>query len=75
MIGRNPDQKIQSKRKTYTTVAFGSKTFSPAHFKMSIYSEEFLAIYMAFFKFAHNLWEATKSIIVLTDNKLDAKAT
>ena len=30
MIEDNPDQKIQSKRKTYTPVAFGSKVFSPA---------------------------------------------
>ena len=43
----NSDQKIQSKRKTYAPVAFGSKNFSPAHLKMSIYSIEFLAIYMA----------------------------
>ena len=66
MIEDNPDQKIQSKRKT---VAFGSKIFSPAQLKMSIYSKEFLAIYMAFLEFAHILWEATKPTIVLTDNK------
>ena len=29
MIEDNPDQKIQSKRKTYAPVAFGSKVFSP----------------------------------------------
>ena len=44
MIENNPDQKIQSKRKTYAPVGFGSKSFSPAQLKMSIYSEEFLAI-------------------------------
>ena len=43
MIEDNPDQKIQSKRKTYAPVAFGSKIFSPAQFKMSIYSKELLA--------------------------------
>ena len=69
MIEDNPDQKIQSKRKTYAPVAFGSKIFSPAQLKMSIYSKEILAIYMAFLEFAHILWEATKPIIVLTDNK------
>ena len=69
MIEDNPDQKIQSKRKTYVPVAFGSKIFSPAQLKMSIYSKEFLAIYMAFLEFAHTLWEATKPTIVLTDNK------
>ena len=69
MIEDNPDQKIQSKRKTYVPVAFGSKTLSPAQLKMSIYSKEFLAIYMAFLEFAHILWEATKPTIVLTDKK------
>ena len=69
MIEDNPNQKIQSKRSTYAPVAFGSKTFSPAQLKMSIYSKEFLAIYMAFLEFAHILWEATKPTIVLTDNK------
>ena len=68
MIENNPDQKIQSKRKTYAPVAFGSKIFSPAQLKMSIYSKKFLAIYMAFFEFAHILWEATKPTIFLTDN-------
>ena len=63
------DQKVQSKRKTYAPVAFGSKIFSPAQLKMSIYSKEFPAIYMAFLEFAHILWEATKPTIVLTDNK------
>ena len=68
-IDDNPYQKIQSKRKTYAPVAFGSKIFSLARLKMSINSKELLAIYMAFFEFAHILWEATKSTIVLTDNK------
>ena len=69
MIEDNPDQKIQSKRKTYAPVAFGSKIFSPAQLKMSIYSKEILAIYMAFLELAHIFWEATKPTIVLTDNK------
>ena len=69
MFEDNPCQKIQSKRKTYAPVAFGSKIFSPAQFKMSIFSKEFLAIYMAFLEIAHILWEATKPTIVLTDNK------
>ena len=68
-IEDNPDQKIQSKRKTYAPVAFGSKIFSPAQLKMSMYSKEILAIYMAFLEFAHNIWEATKPTIVLKDNK------
>ena len=69
IIEDNPDQKIQSKRKTYAPVAFGSKVFSLAQLKMSIYSKEFLAIYMTFFQFAHVLWEPSKPTIVLTDNK------
>ena len=69
MIEDNPDKKIQSKRETHAPVAFGSKFFSPAQLKMSIYSKEFLAIYMAFLEIAHILWEATKPTIVLTDNK------
>ena len=69
MIEDNPDQKIQSKRKTYAPVAFGSKIFSPAQPKVSIYSKDFLEICMAFLEFAHILWEATKQTIVLTDNK------
>ena len=69
MFEDNPDQKIQSKRKTYAPVAFGSKIFSPAQLKMSIYSKEFSAIYMAFLEFAHILWETKKPTIVLTDNK------
>ena len=69
MIEDNPDQKIQSKRKTYAPVAFGSKVFSQAQLQMSIYSKEFLAIYMAFLEFAHILWKKSKPTIVLTDNK------
>ena len=69
MIEDNPDQKKQSKRKTYAPVKFGSKFFSPAQLKMSIFSMDFSAIYMVFLEFAHILWEATKPIIVLTDNK------
>ena len=69
MIGDNPDQKIQSKRKTYAPVAFGSKVFSPTQLTMSIYSKDFLANYMAFLEFAHILWEETRPTIVLTDNK------
>ena len=69
MIEDNPDQKIQSKRKTYVPVAVSPKNYSPAQLKMSIYSKEVLAFYMAFLEFAHILWEATKPTIVLTDNK------
>ena len=56
-IEDNPDRKIQSKRKMYAPVAFGSKVFSPTHLEMSTYSKEFLEIYMAVVEFAHILWE------------------
>ena len=69
MIEDNPDQNIQSKRKTFAPVAFGSKIFSPAQLKTSIYSKEFLAIHMAFLQCAHILWEASKPTIVLTGTK------
>ena len=69
MIEDNPDQKIQSKRKTYAPVAFECKIFSPTQLKMSIYSKDFLALYMAFLEIAHIFWEATKQSIVLTVNE------
>ena len=45
MIEENDERKILSKRKTFAPVAFGSRVFSPAQLKMSIYCKEFLAIY------------------------------
>ena len=70
MFEDSPDQKIPSKRKTYAPVAFGSQVFSLEQLKMSIYSKELLATYMAILEFAHTLWETTKPTIALTDNKL-----
>ena len=69
MIEDNPDQKIQSKRKTYASVDLAQKVSPPAQLKMSMYSKDFSAIYMALLEFAHILWEATKPAIVLRDNK------
>ena len=43
----NPNQKNQSKRNPYPSVAFGSVIFSSAQLKLSIYSKEVLAIYKA----------------------------
>ena len=37
MIEDDPQQKLQSKRKTYAPIAFGSKIFNPTQLKMSIY--------------------------------------
>ena len=69
MIEDNPDQKIQSERKTYAPVACGSEVFSPAQLKMSVYLNEFLANYRVFLEFVHILRETSKPTIVLTDNK------
>ena len=57
MIEDEPDQNVQSKRKLYAPVSFGSKVFSPAQLKMSLWSKEFLAISMVFLTFAHILWK------------------
>ena len=48
MIEENDEKKILSKKKFFAPVAFGSRVFSPAQLKMSIYCKEFLAIYHAF---------------------------
>ena len=50
-------------------VAYGSKTFTPAQIKKSIYAKEFLAIYFAFKEFGHIFWGAPKPVIILIDNK------
>ena len=69
MIQDNPEQKIQSNRKTSAPVAFGSNIFTSAQQKMPSHTIKFLKIYMAFLELAHFLWEASKPTIVLTDNK------
>ena len=69
MIGDDPSQKLQSKRKTYAPIAFGSKTFNPTQTKMSIYAKEFLSIYFAFVEFGHLMWGSTFPVIVFTDNR------
>ena len=69
MIEENDEKKILSKKKTFAPVAFGSRVFSPAQLKMSIYCKEFLAIYHAFLEYSHILWEATIPTLVLTDNR------
>ena len=69
MIEDDPNQKLQSKRKTYAIIDFGSKTFNPTQTKMSIYAKEFLSIYFAFVEFGHLMWGSTFPVIVLTDNR------
>ena len=43
-----PNQNYTSTRKAYAPIAYGSKKYSPSRNKMSIYTKDFLAIYMAF---------------------------
>ena len=69
MIEDDPIQKLQSKRKTYAPIAFGSKTFNPTQTKMSIHAKEFLSIYFAFVEFGHLMWGSTFPVIVFTDNR------
>ena len=69
MIEDNPTQKLQSKRKTYAPIAFGSKTFNPTQTKLSIYAKEFFSIYFAFVEFGHLMWGSTFPVIVFTDNR------
>ena len=69
LIEDDPLEKFTSTRKVYAPVAYGSKTFSPAQLKKSIYAKEFLAIFFAFEEFGHIFWGTQKPVIILTDNK------
>ena len=69
LIEDNPNQKFTSLRKSYAPVAYGSKTFTAAQIKMSIFAKEFLATYLAFKEIGHIFWGAPKPVIILTDNK------
>ena len=69
MIEDNSSQKLQSKRKTYAPIAFGSKIFYPTQIKMSIYARKFRSIYFAFVEFGHLMWGSTFPIIEFTDNR------
>ena len=62
-------QKYSSTRNTYTSSAFHSKTYTPSPIKMSIEAKELLANYLAFIKFRHVFWDATKPVIIMTDSK------
>ena len=64
----DPNQKLTSTRKTYATVAYGSKRFTPSQ-QMSNYAKEFLAIYIAFEKFGHIFCGTLKPAIIMTDSK------
>ena len=65
LIEDNPMEKYTSTRKAFAPVAYGSKTFSPDHLKMSIYAKEFLAMIFAFKEFGHVFWGTPKPVIIL----------
>ena len=69
MIEDDPNQKLQSKRKTYAPIALGSKTFNPTQTKLSIYAKEFLSINFAFVEFGHLMWGSTFPVIMFKDNR------
>ena len=69
LIEDDPLEKYTSTRKAYPPVSYGSKTFSPAQLKMSIYAKKFLAIFFAFKEFGHIFWGTPKLVIILIDNK------
>ena len=56
IIEDDPMEKYSSTRKAFAPVAYGSKNFSPAQLKMSIYAKEFLAIFFPFKEFGHIFW-------------------
>ena len=51
LIEDDPSQKLTSIRNSYAPVAYGSKTFTPAQIKMSIYAKNFLR----FISYSRNL--------------------
>ena len=69
MIEDDPQQKLQSKRKTYAPIAFGSTIFNPTQLKMSIHAKKNLPILFAFSKFGHSMWGSTIPVIIFTDNR------
>ena len=64
LIEDDPMEKYSSTRKAFAPVAYGSKTFSPAQLKMSIYAKEFLAIFFAFKEFGHIFWGTPTPVIL-----------
>ena len=62
------DQKGKTK-KTYAPVSFGSRLFTTTQLIISVYLEEFLALFFALDHFAQLIWGATKSVRVLTDHR------
>ena len=69
IIENDPNQKFTLLRNSNAPVSYGSKTFTPAQIKMSIYAKEFLAICFAFKECGYIFWGAPKPVIILTDKK------
>ena len=65
-----PNQKYTSVKKSYAPIAYGSKTFTLSHLKISMYAKEFQATYYASKEFGHYFWGTPYPVIILTDNKL-----
>ena len=68
MFEDKPDQKTESKGKTYAPAAFGSKFFPTPQLKKSTYLKESLVNNLDFPEFAH-ISKGTKKRESLTDNK------
>ena len=66
LIEEENDKKVNSKKKTFAAVAFGSKVLSPAQLKMSIYCKEFLANYHAFYHTEKETENESRSFYTLT---------
>ena len=67
MIDSNSEEKSRSVRKTHASIAFGSKT--PLQIIISIYANQFLAIYFAFMTYSSILWDRpNRSLSLQTAN-------
>ena len=73
LIEGDPNEKYTSTRKTFAPIAYGSNTYTPSQIKISIYTKEFLAPYLASKKFGHTFWGATQPNIIMTDSKTVTK--
>ena len=69
MIEDDPNQKLQSRRKTYAPMAFGSKKIQPDTTQNVHLCERIQAVYSAFSEFGHLMWGSVFSVIVFTDNR------
>ena len=69
MIEYNPDQKIQSKRKTYAPVLFGSKVFSPHNSKCQFTRKKFWLNTWHFLSLHTFCGKQPKPTVVLKDTK------